>query len=66
LTPEQIVFKRAMERAIESNGGDVFRACMWMQYHQNHYGTEQKRVIVHLHPDLKNAVIHQLTTKEVD
>jgi hypothetical protein len=55
-----------MERAIESNGGDVFRACIWMQYHQSHYGTEQKRVIVHLRPDLKNAVIHQLTTKEVD
>jgi hypothetical protein len=53
-----------MEAAIKSNGGDVFRACLWMQYHQNNYGVEQKRVIVHLHPNLKNEVIHQLTKKE--
>lgn len=64
MTPDQVVFKRTMEAAIKSNGGDVFRACLWMQYHQNNYGAEQKRVIVHLHPNLKNEVIHQLTKKE--
>lgn len=66
MTPDQIVFRHAMMQAIESNGGDVFRACIWMQYHMNSFGTNQKRVIIHLHPKERNAVLHELTMKEVD
>lgn len=66
MTPDQIVFRQAMMYAIDANGGDVFRACIWMQYHMNTFGTDEKRVIVHLHPRERNQVLHELTMKEVE